>query len=228
MRVLDTTWQRKTAASCATLLFASLTISVHSAAEYQRFPGAAPAVITVQVQERVEGLYAAEDYSRALIIYQKQLAPTGDKYAQYMVGYMYLTGRGVAVEPAMALAWYRLAAEREERPFVRARDTLQATLDAATLQRAEELYARLLPEFGDRQLLLRLINEDVRFLRSSGAGTGLALAAGFLGGPTVDHEALARDRLQERLAYLDKLPEVPSLAEQERQLREDVIALLAN
>ena len=49
----------------------------------------------VQLQDRVDELYERGKYDRAYLIYRDELALAGDKYAQYMVGFMYLTGKGV-------------------------------------------------------------------------------------------------------------------------------------
>ena len=59
----------------------------------------------------------AREYERAFMIYEKELAPLGDKYAQYMVGYMYLNAQSVLQDKISALAWFRIAAERGERCF---------------------------------------------------------------------------------------------------------------
>ena len=55
------------------------------AQSYTPFPGVSQDERTLRMQERVEELYAAGDFERALLIYRKDLAPLGDKYAQYMV-----------------------------------------------------------------------------------------------------------------------------------------------
>ena len=67
---------------------------------------------TLSTQERVEKMYEAGEYNRALLIYEKDLAPLGDKYAQYMVGYMHLNAKGIPQDKVTALAWYRSAASR--------------------------------------------------------------------------------------------------------------------
>jgi TPR repeat protein len=50
---------------------------------------------TLSVQAKAEELFEREDYRRAHIIYLKDLAPIGDKYAQYMLGFMTASGLGV-------------------------------------------------------------------------------------------------------------------------------------
>ncbi len=41
-------------------------------------------------------------------------AEKGSTYAQYLLGYLYEDGKGVAADPAQALKWYGLAAEKGE------------------------------------------------------------------------------------------------------------------
>ena len=98
------------------------------AGSYKHFPGADADRETVHAQELVEQLYDSKQYKRALTIYETELAPIGDKYAQYMVGYMHLAGQGVEADRAIALAWYRIAAERNESAIVQARDKLFESL----------------------------------------------------------------------------------------------------
>ena len=81
---------------------------------YPSFPGGETDRATLRTQERVEELYVSEAYERAYFIYRNELAPKGDKYAQYMIGYMHFAGTGVPEDPAKALAWYRFAAGIED------------------------------------------------------------------------------------------------------------------
>ena len=71
-------------------LLAGLLCVTAFAQNYKPFPGDTPDQRTLRVQERVEELYEAGDFDRALLIYRDDLAPLGDKYAQYMVGFMHL------------------------------------------------------------------------------------------------------------------------------------------
>ena len=57
------------------------------------FPGNKPNKRVIKSQEKVDALFEKGDYERAAFIYREELAPLGDKYAQYMIGYMYLTGK---------------------------------------------------------------------------------------------------------------------------------------
>jgi TPR repeat protein len=195
--------KRRRAALIACLL---LTAATAHGGTYKHFPGAMPDQRTLRVQEQVEELYNARDYARALLIYEKELAPAGDKYAQYMVGYMNLTGRGVAEDATLALAWYRLAAERNDKPFVLARDALSGVLDSEQKLRSDAFYKVLWQRIGDRKLLLNLLQKDVESLQvheNASAGDDIAsvtLVSGFLGSSARD-DAIerVRQRMQSRL-----------------------------
>lgn len=174
--------------------------------DYRQFPGAPADDRTLKIQERVEEIYAAGDHSRALLIYEKELAPAGDKYAQYMVGFMHLAGEGVEADPVVAMAWYRLAAERGEESFVEARDELAASLPPAALARSEDLFAELWRKYGDRRLLLELVEADLELLkrqRAAASDSGSMLAAGYAEQEAADPlYRRVHGRLLERLRYL--------------------------
>ncbi len=55
------------------------------------------------MQRKVDQLFERGDYERAYFIYRNELAPAGDKYAQYMVGFMHLTGMGIDEDPVAAV-----------------------------------------------------------------------------------------------------------------------------
>lgn len=123
-------------------------------------------------------LFDQGEYERALFIYKNELAPLGDKYAQYMVGYMYLTGTGIAEDPVIASAWYRLAAERSNSLFVAVRDLLVGDLSEFDKGRSDELYLQLRQQYSDVVILLGLIREDTDAVA---ARTGSRIPGG--GGP---------------------------------------------
>jgi TPR repeat protein len=214
------------------------------AQEYRQFPGAQTDSRTLRIQERVERIFSSGDYGRALLIYEKELAPLGDKYAQYMVGFMHLTGKGVEENPAEALAWYRLAAERREAPFVKARDALRESLEPGALERSDARFAELWQRYGDRKLLLDLINSDLEVLARGAApaggtqagkvGPGMPLAAGYSGNETNDdYLRRVRARLVERLQYLSSTNDAaearvddPAVVERlESEVRQELKAL---
>jgi hypothetical protein len=139
------------------------------------FPGSGVDAKTMRTQERVEELFEQGEYERAHLIYRDDLAPIGDKYAQYMVGYMYLTGTGVDEDAVLASAWYRLAAERSYKEFLVERDQLLNVFTEIDLIRSDDLYLQLRRQYSDVVLLLDLIEAD---LNSVQAITGSRLSGG--------------------------------------------------
>lgn len=125
------------------------------------YPGKSVDSRTLRVQEKVENLFVSGQYERAYTIYRHDLAPIGDKYAQYMVGYMHLMGLGVEEDPLVASAWYRLAAERASSEFLLERDRLLGSMSDVDRVRSDNLYLDLRKQYSDAVLLLRLIREDL-------------------------------------------------------------------
>lgn len=182
---------------------------------YKQFPGMPLDNRTLRMQERVEELFAAGEYDRALFIYEKELSPIGDKYAQYMVGYMHLTGKGTDEDPGAALAWYRLAAERREAPLVQARDALEKAISNEQRARADKLFAKLWPRYGDKKILLELIRKDLNTLRSRtgtripDASPRVTIVNGYYGSPgSEEFYRQVRKQLDQRLKYLKAVVEI--------------------
>lgn len=176
---------------------------------YPSFPGGETDQQTLRVQERVEELYISGAYDRAYFIYRNELAPRGDKYAQYMIGYMHFTGTGVPEDPAVALAWYRLAAERGEPSIELARDELRKTLAPTQIATADGLFGELKSELSDRVLIFALVQRDLDILRSragrgpsKGGGSMLIIDRryGYMSG--AQYYQLIKSRLAARLEYL--------------------------
>ena len=102
------------------------------------------------------------NFKRAHSIYRNDLAPLGDKYAQYMVGFMYLTGTGVDEDPVLASAWYRLAAESSSYPELLAvRDQVLDSLEDVERIRSDQIFIQLRGKYSDVVLLLDMIKEDI-------------------------------------------------------------------
>lgn len=120
---------------------------------------------TMAVQEKVDQLFDAGEYERAFFIYRNELAPLGDKYAQYMVGYMYQDGLGIDEDPVSAAAWYQLAAERGTREFVVVRDRYMHVMDPAAATQSRELYRELRLKYSDLAVLLSSIKRNVKDLQ---------------------------------------------------------------
>jgi hypothetical protein len=121
-----------------------------------------PDTQTMAIQDKVDGLFVAGDFERAFFIYRNELAPLGDKYAQYMIGYMYQIGMGVAEDPILASAWYRLAAERRTPEFVAARDQLLRKMSDDEMRRSDSEYLLLRAEYCDLAVLLSSVKRNLR------------------------------------------------------------------
>jgi TPR repeat protein len=146
------------------VLFIALAGSMPAVAD-ENFPGQEPDRQTLRTQEKADSLFEKGEYDRAMFIYREELAPRGDKYAQYMIGFMYLTGKGVPQDVAQASAWYRLAAERGQDVFVGARDELLAVFDENSRPFSDQAYRELRRELSDVALLSELIRADLQIFR---------------------------------------------------------------
>lgn len=216
-------------------LITLLLAAVASSQTYPSFPGGETDQATLRTQERVEELYVAGSYERAYFIYRNELAPRGDKYAQYMIGYMHLTGAAVPEDPVVALAWYRLAAERGEPVIEDAREQLQKTLSPEQVATADGLFAELKSELSDRVLIYALVQQDLEILRNSagggpskGSGNMLVIDRryGYMSG--AQYYDTVKNRLAARLTYLKgqvdvvdvQGPETMELAQIESEIRQ--------
>ena len=174
---------------------------------YKHFPGASVDHKTFRATERVEELYEKGVYERALLIYEKDLAPTGDKYAQYMVGYMYLTGKGVPSDIAAAVAWYRLAAERGEQSYAGAHEELLPLLDGENRIRSQRFYVDLRNELSDASLVAKLVEKDVKALRIQASVNSMNRNLIGRGLYTINSDRAANkqivNRLLQRMDYLN-------------------------
>ncbi len=121
---------------------------------------------TLAIQDKVDSLFDAGDFERAFFIYRNELVPRGDKYAQYMVGYMYLSGLGVEEDTVTASAWYRLAAERGTPEFIAVRERLLRTMTDGDISRSDERYLELRREYCDLAVLLNSIKSDMNALEN--------------------------------------------------------------
>jgi hypothetical protein len=148
------------------VLFLSLLPLVSEAQVPAAFPGARANLATLKIQGKAEEVFERGNYQRAFFIYREELAPIGDKYSQYMVGYMYLTGKGVSEDKVLASAWYRLAAERDTPQFVKVRDELMDTLTADQRAASDRQFVELKKQLGDLKLLMNAIRSDYEILRS--------------------------------------------------------------
>ena len=127
----------------------------------------------VRVQAKAESLYLQGHWKRAHFIFEHELAPIGDKYAQYMVGYMYLNGQGVPRDRVTASAWYRVAAERGIPEFAAVRDKLLESLSPDELTRSDTRYVELRKEYSDLVVTLDIVRKERRLRRAETTGSRL-------------------------------------------------------
>jgi len=156
------------------LILLTMLSSSSSWAEWSQFPTGDLNSRTERIQTKVETLYQRGDYKRAHFIYSNELAPLGDKYAQYMTGYMYLIGQGVAEDKVRASAWYRISAERRMPEFMAVRDQLMQTLNDEQRDVSDKLYVELRQKYSDMIIVMGLLTRDLGGLRESRTGSRLA------------------------------------------------------
>ncbi len=138
-------------------LFFWLLASLVQAADF--IPSAIKDDSAEQAKE-AERAFDDQRYADAYEIYQEVLAPRGDKYAQYMIGYMYLNGLGKDADPVRAAAWLKLAAERNDQAFVQLSDKVWQNLDSAAQNKAEENHANLQALYGDCKVMRTMLKEE--------------------------------------------------------------------
>ena len=170
------------------------------------FPGSKPDRRIIKTQQKVDSLFEKGDYDRAYFIYRQELAPLGDKYAQYMVGYMTIVGKGTEQNFIAGSAWYRLAAERGDKHFSKARDEILGYFDAEQQILSDQAYAELRLLYSDVIIIANLIEEDLEIISDRASGTSLGYS------PTdsvINNTAelarsaeLAEERIAARLRYL--------------------------
>ena len=191
---------------------------------------------TVKVQRKVEELFQRGEFDRAYFIYRNELAPIGDKYAQYMLGYMHLTGMGADEDPVAAYAWYRLAAERGTPEFVAVRDQLKHDLQAEQLYRSDAYYLELRREFNDLVILLAAIKRNLPERRAV-TGSRIPTDGGSIGVFTItpnqtrssaDYYGGTRRQLEESLKKLAELGDFPDLETDPDRVDIDEIERLVN
>ncbi len=187
------------------------------------------------MQRKVDDLFVAGEYERAFFIYHNELAVIGDKYAQYMVGYLYHMGLGVPENLVAASAWYQLAAERGTREFAEVRDQLTRSLTSEQIRDSDALYGELRMEFSDLAILLANIKRDHGKLRQmTGSRIGSEANQVSIVDPrsgrmtsSVTYRDSIRDQLEDNLIRLKQLgefkefetnPEKINLGELERKV----------
>jgi hypothetical protein len=170
------------------------------------FPGGLPDLRILEAQAKADELFEKGDYQRAYFIFHKELVPIGDKYAQYMVGYMNIVGKGVPRDYIAGSAWYRLAAERGEPSFTRVRDEVMGQFSDELQIQSDEKYAELRLDYSDAMIIAAYIEADLdlisRHLQNATLSNDLVDTQN---SPAADRAQLveeAQQRMQSRLQFL--------------------------
>ena len=170
------------------------------------FPGSKPDRRIIKTQQKVDSLFEKGDYDRAYFIYRQELAPLGDKYAQYMVGYMTIVGKGTEQDFIAGSAWYRLAAERGDKHFSKARDEILGYFDAEQQILSDQAYAELRLLYSDVIIIANLIEADLEIIsdRASGNSLGYSPTDSVINNTAelARQAEMAEERIATRLGYL--------------------------
>lgn len=208
------------AAACMTLAVAT----IHAADE---FPGSKPDRRVIKTQEKADSLFEKGDYERAFFIYREELAPLGDKYAQYMVGYMTLVGKGVPGDVIGGSAWYRLAAERGDAAYVQASNEVLSILNDEQRKQSDQRYLEFRRDYSDVMIVAKLIEADLDALDSRidvASMTRDLVGAQYYNKDTLEKEnSEAVARIEARLEFLLAALSNPGLLATEEVNRVDQI-----
>ena len=229
-----------------TLIWIAVLIFTSATANAQRSSALSadlPDSRTMALQNKVDRLFGAGNFERAFFLYRYDLAPLGDKYAQYMVGFLYLSGMGVEKDSTIASAWYRLAAERGTPEFVAVRDRLLRDLNDEQRRRSDDYYRELRLEYCDLAVLMSSIRRSIEEFdartgsRVPGANSGPLTVIDVQRGTVVSGEeyyGMQRKRLELRVKLLQEAgdfhdmetdPDKINLRELERRVQERIAQL---
>lgn len=124
------------------LLFVSV-VATSPAYAMQAIPEATFDQTLLQAQTALD----KEEYAPAFTLYQTA-AQWGHKGAQYVLGELYLQGKGVQQNPVMAYAWLDVAAEAPDRQFIKAKDKAGKTLTPEQMTEATAMAKDLSDKYG--------------------------------------------------------------------------------
>jgi hypothetical protein len=170
------------------------------------FPGPKPDHRVLAAQQKVDELFEKGDYERAYFIYREELAPLGDKYAQYMLGYMNIVGKGVTRDYIAGSAWYRLAAERGDASFSQARDEVWEQFNEELRSQSDIKYAELHLYYSDAMIIAAYVEKDLELInrhsQSSTLSDDLVDSKNQFDADRARIVEEARLRIQSRLVFL--------------------------
>ena len=193
--------RRLAGTALATILFTTASLAADVV-----LPGLPKAYELRPQQEAAEAAFDAGDHEKALGLFKDVLTPAGDKYAQYMVGYMTLNGLGTDADAVLAAAWFALAAERGDNAYASVRNEVLDQLDADARRLSGELASDLLGTYGDCALVGKAL-------------TGRRAQPG-------DPAALSGDEPPQRFGpstYIDRGPAEPRAAKRDLRRMQDFL-----
>lgn len=143
--------------------------------------------VTGNTHQHAPGTLAHDDGNRAYrdgmfreaLVKFLESAYWADKLSQYNLGVMHYHGEGVERDPAMAWAWFELAAERGYPQMTGAATAVWKELDDDARERAQTLHADLESRYGDRVALERTAKVMEREWRNR-TGSRVGAASGNL------------------------------------------------
>ena len=181
----------RTSLVCAAVLAATLSASPNGSvlAQDQSQYSYAEHTPGAQLVAEAGRSHEAGQYAAALSKYESA-ARWADKFAQFNIGVMHLKGQGTEFDPARALAWFQLAAERDYPMMVSMVQDLEDMVDDTTRRRAERIRVEELePVFGD-DVAIERTQERMRRDRRLASGSRLGFT-GFL--RVIDRNGFSRD-----------------------------------
>src|SRR6185436_9087912 len=98
--------------------------------------------------------FRKNDFAFAIQMYEVAAA-WAYKPAEYNLAIMYARGQGVPVDLPRGMAWMALAAERNEKRYVEAREVIYAELTKEQFEQANGIWRRLKKTYGDEVALHR-------------------------------------------------------------------------
>ena len=98
--------------------------------------------------------FRKSDYTFAIQMYEVAAA-WAFKPAEYNLGVMYSRGQGVPVDLPRGMAWMALAAERDEKRYVDAREVIYAEMSKEQFEQANAIWRELKKTYGDEVALRR-------------------------------------------------------------------------
>jgi len=122
--------------------------------------------------------YRTKNYTFAIQMYQVS-ASWAYKPAEYNIAVMYARGDGVPADLPRAMAWIALAAERNEKHYVDAREAIYAEMSKEQFEQANEIWRGLKTTYGD-EVALRRAKARWAEVRANMTGTRVGSQAGNL------------------------------------------------